>query len=326
LPEGALDIHLQEAPLFADVCLGDTPGAAYWTETQDGLRLRLGLFRAPHAKGTVLLFPGRTEYIEKYAQSADELAQRNLSTLVIDWRGQGLADRMLDDTRIGHVDSFDDYQTDIRAMMSAAEALSLPRPFYLLSHSMGGCIALRALHEGLDVTAAAFTAPMWGIRISLPLRPVAFVLKYLLPSIGLGHITPPTTVPEPYVLHAPFKTNTLTRDPEMWEAMRQQIGTHPQISLGGPSIIWLREALAECDALAAMPSPDTPCLTFLGTDERIVHTGRIHARMKAWRSGVLECVEGARHEVLMENAALRKDVFDQIARHFETAGSAARSA
>ena len=307
---------LTEAPFYKDVCLGNTPGTAYWLQTTDGKRVRVGLFQAPDPKGSVLLFPGRTEYIEKYAQSADELAQRGFSTLAIDWRGQGLADRMIDDVRIGYVDDFADYQKDVAAMLHAAETLDLPRPWYLIGHSMGGCIGLRALYENLNVKAAVFTGPMWGIRIAPALQPVAFVLKNLLPAIGLGHLTPPTTVPEPYVLHAPFDDNKLTRDPEMWAMMRDQIEKYSALSLGGPSMVWLREALAECNALAAMPSPALPCLTFLGTSERIVHVGRIHERMTRWPGGRLELIQDAEHEVMMDTPELRKTVFDDITAHF----------
>lgn len=310
---------LTEAPLFDDVCLGETAGRAYWTHAADGPRLRLGLFEAGDAQGTVLLMPGRTEYIEKYAHSAHELAVRGYTSLIIDWRGQGLADRMLEDRRVGHVETFDDYQKDVKSMVAAARQLKLPKPWYLVGHSMGGCIGLRALHEGLDVAAACFTGPMWGIRISLPLQPVAFVLKNLLPAAGFGHVTPPTTVPDPYVLHAPFENNTLTRDPQMWDMMRNQVLKHPDISLGGPSIVWLREALDECNALAAMPSPETPCLTFLGTNERIVHTGRIHARMRDWPGSSFEIVLDAEHEVMMERPEVRRDIFDKMAAYFEGA-------
>ncbi len=310
---------LKGAPLYTDVCLGSTEGEAFWTQTADGLRIRLGVFHAPDSTGTVLLFPGRTEYIEKYTEAAHQLAIRGYSSLIIDWRGQGLADRMLEDVRLGHVDDFAAYQRDVAAMLQAAETLDLPKPWYLLGHSMGGCIGLRSLMGGLDVAAAAFTGPMWGIRIAPALQPVAFVLKNLLPAIGLGHQMPPTTVAEPYVLHAPFEDNTLTRDREMWEMMCTQLQAHPALSLGGPTIVWLREALAECTALANMPSPDVPCLTFLGSNERIVHTGRIHERMARWPNGNLVMIPNAEHEILMEGADLRKSVFDQIAAHFTVA-------
>jgi len=53
----------------------------------------VGHWTGQHVKGTVLLFPGRTEYIEKYGPAAADFLARGFATVVIDWRGQGLADR-----------------------------------------------------------------------------------------------------------------------------------------------------------------------------------------------------------------------------------------
>ena len=61
-----------------------------------GVRIRVGLWHRQGPAGTVLLFPGRTEYVEKYGRTARLLAARGLATLVIDWRGQGIADRLVE--------------------------------------------------------------------------------------------------------------------------------------------------------------------------------------------------------------------------------------
>ena len=80
---------------------------------------------------------------------------------------------------------------------------------------------------------------------------------------------------------------------------------HPDLSLGGPSYGWLRAALSECQALARLPAPMTPCLCGMGSRERIVDTKPIRTRMKTWPNGRLSLVEGAEHEILMEQPALR---------------------
>ncbi|MEP4247467.1 alpha/beta fold hydrolase [Tateyamaria sp.] len=310
---------LSAAPLFTDVSPSPIAGKAYWTHASDGVRIRLGVYQPDGATGTVLLFPGRTEYVEKYAPAAGELAQRGLATIVVDWRGQGLADRLLDDGRIGHVGMFSDYQLDVAAMVEAAGALGLPKPYYLIGHSMGGCIGLRALHDGLDVSAAAFTAPMWGIRIAPHLRPVAWTLGQLMPVLGHGHRLPPGIVYDPYVLTAPFDNNMLTTDFDMFDMMRQQLQAHPELSLGGPSFVWLREALSETLALSRLPAPSIPTETFLGTNERIVHIGRIEDRMETWPNGTLRIIEGGEHEVLMEDETTRSSIFGTIVQQFRAA-------
>lgn len=313
-------MSLTSAPFLSDIAFGAPGGVAHWVQTSDGHRIRLGQWRKADAKGTVLIFPGRTEFIEKYDICAAQLAQRGFASMAIDWRGQGLADRLLDNPLIGHVARFPDYQKDVDAMVRAARKLEMPRPFFLLAHSMGGAIGLRAAMEGLSVQATAFTGPMWGIKLAPHLRPVAWVLSHVMPHVGRGDRLPPGTKIEHHVLTDGFDGNLLTRDPEQFELMRQQLETHPELALGGPSFVWLREALQETRHLASRPSPNLPCLTFVGTNERIVEVSAIQARMAAWTRGSLELVEDAEHEVLMESDGVAGPLFDQIAALFLSGG------
>jgi lysophospholipase len=278
-------MHLELAPLFTDVHPGPDVGVAYWASTSDDLRIRLGVWPLDGAKGTVLIFPGRTEYIEKYGGAAAEFAARGLATMAIDWRGQGLADRMLDDPLTGHIDHFPDYQKDVAAMTRAARSLNLPRPYFLVAHSMGGCIGLRAVMEGLPVQAAAFTGPMWGIHIAPHMRLPAKILSTWMPKFNQGHRLPVGTTPTPYPIEAPFADNMLTTDAQMYDMMRDQITAHPELQLGGPSYIWLREALAETRHLATRAAPSLACIAYVGTNERIVDIPRIKARMETWKGG-----------------------------------------
>jgi lysophospholipase len=305
-------MSLEPAPLHTDIHPGPDGGKAYWAETPDGKKIRLGVWEVQAARGTVLIFPGRTEYIEKYGSTAAEFAKRGLASLAVDWRGQGLADRMLDDPLVGHVDHFTDYQKDVAAAMRAARELNLPRPYFLMAHSMGGCIGLRAVMEGMAVQAAAFTGPMWGIHIAPHMRLPAQLLSTLMPKFNQGHRLPVGTTLKPYALAAPFEDNMLTKDPEMYDMMRDQITAHPDLQLGGPSYTWLREALAETKHLAGRAAPNLPCISYVGSNERIVDVPRIHARMDSWKGGELRIVENGEHEILMEGDAIRTPVFDEI--------------
>ncbi len=309
-------MELTPAPFFTDVHPGPAGGGAHWAQTSDGLRIRVGHWPQDGAKGTVLIFPGRTEYIEKYGVVAAELARRGLAAMAIDWRGQGLADRMLDDPLVGHVDSFPDYQKDVAAMLRVAKEVNMPRPYFLLAHSMGGCIGLRAVMEGLAVQSVAFSGPMWGIYLAPHLRLAATIMAKIMPRIGRGHQLPPGTTSEPYVLADPFEDNMLTTDPQMWGMMRDQLTAHPELALGGPSFHWLNEALNETKHLASRAAPSLPAVSWLGSNERIVETGRIHARMEAWKGGRLEMVPGGEHEVLLEVEALRAPIYDGIEKLF----------
>ncbi|MAU52426.1 MAG: lysophospholipase [Roseovarius sp.] len=316
---------MDPAPLFAEVADGPGDGAAFWLRAADGVRLRAGLWHRAGPCGTVLLFPGRTEYVEKYGRAARQLAGHGYATLVIDWRGQGLADRLTGDAMTGHVHHFPDYQHDVAALVAAAHRLDLPRPWHLLAHSMGGCIGLRALMEGLDVASAVFSGPMWGIRMGAALRPFAWSLAWSMRQLGLGHLYAPSTGAEHYVLSEPFETNKLTNDREMWDHMVRQLRAHPELGIGGPSLRWLHEALVEMRALARRPSPALPCLTILGSDEDIVETRPIHDRMAAWPGGRLEIVPGGRHETLMDTPAMQARLFGLICAFFAEAAAERRA-
>ena len=60
-----------------------------------------------------------------------------------------------------------------------------------------------------------------------------------------------------------------------------------------------------------------PCLTWLGSDEQIVDPARIQTRMANWPCGKLEVVEDGRHEMLMEDQALRRSIVDRTVDFFE---------
>lgn len=308
---------MTQAPLFEDVADGPDGGRSEWLVTSDGVRIRVGWWPLTSAKGTVFLLPGRTEYVEKYGRAARDLASRGYATLTIDWRGQGLGDRALPDRLIGHVGSFDEYQRDMDATLAHARAVGLPEPYYMIAHSMGGCIGLRSLMRGMPFKAAAFSAPMWGIVMAAWMRPVALAVSSLSRLVGTAGWLTPGTTEKSYVMSAPFLGNTLTTDQDMWDYMVRQGQACPDMALAGPSLGWLRAALVECLSLARQPSPDIPTLTALGMQERIVDAAPIHARMAIWPQGKLHLYPACEHEVMMETPATRSRFFDEACALFD---------
>jgi lysophospholipase len=308
---------MENAPFFEDIAQGPIGGAAHWLTTADGLRIRVGHWTGLHVKGTVLLFPGRTEYIEKYGPAAADFLARGYATVAIDWRGQGLSDRTSDTYAMGDVVRFTDYQHDVTAAVDHARALGLPEPFYLVAHSMGGCIGLRALLNGLPVKAVSFSAPMWGIMMHPLTRPIAWLASGVSRKIGMDQRFSPGQVQQSYVTRVSHAENTLTSDQSMFEFMQMQMREEPKLSMGGASMRWLNEALREMRVLSQMPSPNMPCCTFLGSNESIVDPSRIRDRIANWTDGALHLLEGAQHEVLLETLEIRTSVFDTTTALFD---------
>ncbi|MEM8536265.1 MAG: alpha/beta hydrolase [Pseudomonadota bacterium] len=308
---------MEPAPLYTDIAGGPDGGAAHWLTTADGIRIRVGHWPLAGAKGTVLIFPGRTEFVEKYGRAAADFQARGFASLAVDWRGQGIADRMMKNRAIGHVGAFVDYQHDVAATVAHADALGLPRPFFLLGHSMGGCIGLRSLMDGLDVAAAMFSAPMWGVQMSPALRPLAWGLSAVSTPLGFDQTIAPGQSEQSYVTRVDFEENTLTGDAEMFALLQEQLKIAPDLGLGGPSLRWLNTALREMHMLSTRSSPNMPCLTFLGTDEAIVDPWRIRSRMANWPGGQLRVIENGKHEMLMDAPTMRNQLFDESAALFD---------
>ena len=76
----------------------------------DGVSLRYAYWPRPAARtrGTVCVFPGRTEKIEKYFETAEDLRGRGFAVAVLDWRGQGGSQRLLRNPMQVHGGQFSD--------------------------------------------------------------------------------------------------------------------------------------------------------------------------------------------------------------------------
>lgn len=313
---------MDKAPFHSSVAEGPADGAAYWIHADDKVRLRVGLWKTETAKnGTVLLFPGRSEYIENYGRTAVDLAKLRYATFAIDWRGHGLSDRLAKDPMIGHVRRFSDYQKDVAAMIQAAEALALPKPWYLIGHSMGACIGLRAVINGLPVAACAFTSPMWDIKMSPLERCAAWPLSWVAQALGKGDIYVPGVKRQTYVLSSPFEGNKMTHDPDMFRYWVNQAQTLSDLPTAGPSMGWLHEALKECRSLSRVSSPNIPCIVFCADKDEDINIRAIEDRMAVWPNGSCELFQNSKHELFLETPKIRGRVMTIIDEVFASASS-----
>ena len=115
-------------------------------KTPDGVSLRFARFAPPPGRrGTVCIFPGRTEWIEKYFETARDLRNRGFAVAILDWRGQGLSDRALGDRLKGYVGSFSEFDTDLETFMRQVVLPDCPPPIFALGHSMGATVLIRAV-------------------------------------------------------------------------------------------------------------------------------------------------------------------------------------
>lgn len=307
---------MEIAPLYSEIADAPENGTAYWVWADDGVRLRVAMWQAERPTGTILIFPGRTEFIENFGRNVAVFAGLGYTTSAIDWRGHGLSDRLTEDTRTGHVVRFSDYQKDVAAMIKAAEELDLPKPWYLIGNSMGACIGLRAVINGLPVTACAFCAPMWDVKLSPLQRLAAWPITSAAQMLGKGQIYVPGHSGESYILSVNFQENRRTNDLEMYAYMVNQAKNAPRLHTGGPSMGWLYQTLKETHQLSRLPSPDLPCIAFCPDQDELICVSAVQDRMACWPGGRIEMIHGAKHNLLLETPEIRDRVISKIGELF----------
>src|SRR4051812_29253565 len=117
--------------------------------TPDGVSLRYARWAPPPGrKGTICLFQGRAEFIEKYFETIRDLRARGFAVATLDWRGQGMSQRLLGNPRKGYVRDFSDYELDLDAFINDVVLPDCPPPVFALAHSMGATVLLRAAYKG----------------------------------------------------------------------------------------------------------------------------------------------------------------------------------
>ena len=290
-------------------------GSAHWLKAKDGTRIRCAVWREGQ-DGTVLFLNGRTEYIEKYSLAAAGFGARGFSFATLDWRGQGLSNAAGVQPGLCHVDDFSDFQQDVGAVLSNLNEFEMPTPLFLLTHSMGGAIGLRALHEGMPAKAAVFCGPMWGILLPVPVRVAAELVSAAAVHLGLSRrFVPGGGKRSQFEITGP-SNNILTSDDAMFSFVGRQLRRHPELSRGGPSFAWMHSALRECRRLRSERPPRIPSLVLLGTEERIVDMKVIRSVCAGWTEAELEMIDGARHELLLETEAVRTHVLDRASAFF----------
>jgi lysophospholipase len=288
------------------------PGAASCVvvRTSDGVWLRVAVVPALGRSmwGTLLLLQGRAEFIEKYFETISYYRDRGFDVVSFDWRGQGGSERLLANPSKGHVRHFLDYQLDLDAVLKQMQERDMPKPWYVVAHSMGAAILLLRLPQGGDpFQRAAVLSPM--IALSRDIAPgYAQTAVTALAGLGMGRIYVPGGGPGS-ISALPFENNRLSTDPVRYERNAAILAAAPDLGIGAPTIGWLASAFAAMTGLADPNLPRkvaTPLLILASGADRVVTTMAAESFAARLKTGEAIIIKGARHELLMESDIYRE--------------------
>lgn len=278
--------------------------------TPDEIKIRYARWETSvhPSKGTVLILHGRTECIEKYFETIEELRGRGFGVLTFDWRGQGGSDRLLRDRKKGHVENFDQYLTDFDSILTEVALPDCKPPYFVLGHSTGALVALLAAPALTNrIQRMVLAAPLLALN-RLPIRQSRLQsILGALTFIGLGRLyLARDRSPEN---QKSFLSNNLTSDTARFERNRQIVETHEDLAISHPTISW---TFAACRAMARVNSAGysnsiaIPTLLVSAGNDPIVSPTAVEGFGQRMRSGAFLTITGAKHELLHERDFYRE--------------------
>jgi lysophospholipase len=277
-------------------------------KTKDGVSLRFARFAPPPGRrGTVCLFQGRAEFIEKYFETVRDLRSRGFAVATLDWRGQGGSERALSDPFKGHVRDFLEYENDVEAFMRQVVLPDCPPPHYAIAHSMGASVMLRMSFKGQRwFDRIVMSAPMIGLSTKTYPRFAQPVVKGMR-LFGMSSSYIPGG--DATVMAAQsFIGNPVTSDPVRHARTVATLEAQPSLGLGAPTVGWAAAAFDCMDQfrqqrfISGLRQPMV--LVAAGRDD-IVSTLATEAFGLRLRIGSHLIINGAKHELLMEQDRYR---------------------
>ncbi|HWU61234.1 MAG TPA: alpha/beta hydrolase [Ensifer sp.] len=269
--------------------------------THDGIDLRYAVFKGKTSppKGTVVLLPGRSEPIEKYAETITDITNAGLWVATFDLRGQGGSPRLLKNKRLGHVRRFSDYQKDLDAFFEQIVLPDAKLPFFLVAHSTGGLIALASARRLANrVERIVVSAPFLGLASTRPSPRMVRFVAGLMCLIGLGGRASRKDAD-----YSKFEGNAVTSDPVRFARNQAIFDAHPELTLGPPTWRWVHECLKAGRKVASptyLQSITVPTLILGPTADRVASYPEIERMSRYFRAGKLIPINGSEHEVFQE--------------------------
>jgi lysophospholipase len=276
--------------------------------TRDGANLRaIRWAGAAQPRGTMVILPGRAEFIEKYFEPISELLARGFAVVALDWRGQGLSERQLRNRKKGHIDDFEIYERDLVALREQVLEALCPKPWFAFGHCMAAAILISQARGGRSPFARiVVTSPMIDLY-KLRFKTGAQLVVEGLDIIGLGGAYIPGGHGKSVFLK-PFAETVLTSDPVRYARNAAILEAAPELAIGDPTIGWTNAAfrlMRQFEDADYARRTLTPILVIAAGADRVVATPVIEMFASRLKAGRFITIPYARHDILMERDQFR---------------------
>ncbi len=290
----------------------------------DGIKIHYAAFNLDRSKPSIVLSPGRGEGYLKYKELACDLINQGYQLFIIDHRGQGLSDRLLNNPYKGYVNQFDQYADDLYQFINkiVMPCCQHSKPF-LLAHSMGGAIAIRLLQKYPNaVTASVLCSPMIAINTGLIPSFIAKSLVFAMQAVNRICSTKPWYFfgqqdYKPFL----FANNKLSHCQQRHQIFSQLYRQFPQLQLGGVTVHWLIQALqCEKDIFQQLEKITSPVYVIQAGEDQIVSNqaqtdfcAQLHNINPAISpQSQPKTIANAKHELFFERDVYRRPALESV--------------
>jgi lysophospholipase len=273
---------------------------------------------ATTARATIVIAPGRREFIEKkFFELGQPFLDLGCRILMFEWRGQGLSDRFLSgrQTQRDHILDFTSHLSDFDSFFQEVVKPNTLGPLILCGHSMGSHLLLRWLADRGEPSVAAtiVTAPMLALG-SLPVHGLAQAVSWL--EVKLGHAEHYATSQHDYDERDQlFAGNPLSQDEARFKIMERYFTAQPEMTVGGITWGWLLAALRSIHELqrpSFLKRIACPVLSITGGKDGVTPPQELAHYLKYIPRSENIVIPGALHDIMNERPVYRDEAWKHI--------------
>ena len=281
----------------------------------DGKKLRLIYWKISQEdnknKGTILLQQGHNEFIEKYYETIQEFIDRNYNIIAFDWRGQGMSDKMINDSRKQYIENFNIHDQDLSFIIDNIIINNFKGPLIGIGHSMGGCILLSALRKNESkFEKIILSAPMLGFRSEKLLMTMVEIFYLIFPKSIFMPGSKPNMGKE-----TPFEENDLTTDEKRYMRTLKLVRLKKDIRLWGVTIAFVKavkERLLLIRKKGWAEDIKIKILFINSLKDRVVSADHILEMSKRLKNSEIINFNNCEHELFMEQDQHRSMLWKRI--------------
>lgn len=273
---------------------------------------RLRYFHRQNGHPNLLIIsPGRSEVIEKYAELIFDLKEKQYDILVFDQLGQGLSQRYTEDSQVGHIETYDKYVAALKELLDQ-KAFANYQKKVLYGHSMGAVIShLFAAKNPHAVNKLILSAPSYQINLGVLNRPVAKGLLWAMKVAGMEKSYGPGLGP---YKREKFEENTLTNSQVRFTEYRAELfNRHPDLALGGPSVNWIDRSIRIGEKLEKGEYKVSIPMVILQAekDTVVINEGQDNVCPHQEQCRIIK-IKDSKHEAFIENDMIRNSFLKHL--------------